>query len=475
MHTSHVVEMKRLALLILPLFLGPALFGSELARAVERLEDPTLENAKLVLEELDKLIARGDPRTVTLGKKMRRSVKRLFTNEYRANENRKGAEAQEAKAKQLDENARQWLKPNIHGKVNKLAASAASRDATELRRESQWAQEESSQEWSEEVADYERMLGDLQFSKEVNALVSLGLVLAKVVKRTSWVDRPRLKYDEARIDFVRDRITNIERWSTLAAHAADAGLLELSYDFYRKAGNESGRFRVGAKLASQLAAEGFSGSAINLWKRLDEVGRAEELQKKEPELRVENYKALENPALKRNVAPACVRISTANGRESGFFYKEGGYVITCKRVLLGKKGEVLPVRVTLENGESFKAKVIGISKESDIVAVKIEHRGHELLPIGNRENLKPGFALKLFGFAGKDKNIADIIPCTVLSPMETWNDQSTSRLALDASREYRGGPIVDGRGLVMGIFLSSKTGSARSLEAGAINTFLKQF
>ena len=122
------------------------------------------------------------------------------------------------------------------------------------------------------------MLGDLLFSKEDEALIILASVLIKVVKETSWVERPLLEYDDARIQFIRDRATNIDRWLTLAAHAVDAGELELSYDFYRKAGSESGRFRVGAKLAKQLESEGYLGSAINFWKRLDEVDRANELQ-----------------------------------------------------------------------------------------------------------------------------------------------------------------------------------------------------
>ena len=467
--------MKCVALIILPLFIVPALLGSELGGAVKRLEEPTIENAKLVLEELDDLIAKGDARRVTLGKKMHRSVKRLFTKNHKINEGRKIAEAREAKAKQFDENARQWLKPNIHGEVNKLAASAAFRDARELRRESQWSQEKSSKEWLEEVVDYERMLGDLRFSKEDEALITLASVLIKVVKQTSWVDRPSLKYDEARIQFIRDRVVNIDRWLTLAAHATDAGELELSYDFYRKAGSESGRFRVGAELAGQLSREGYLGSAINFWKRLGEIDRADELQKRMPDLKNEDYKSLEGAALTRNVAPACVRISTANGKETGFFYKEGGYVMTCRRILLDQEGKVLPVRVTLEDGQSFKAKVLGVSERNDIGALKIECRSHELLPIGDREDLKSGLTLKLFGLSAKDKNIADVIPCTVLSPMDSWKNQPTSELALDASRECRGGPIVNQRGRVMGIFLTSKLGSARSLEAGAIHAFLKRF
>jgi S1-C subfamily serine protease len=261
---------------------------------------------------------------------------------------------------------------------------------------------------------------------------------------------------------------------TLAAHAADADEFELSYDFYRKAGSESGRFRVGAKLANQLESEGYLGSAVNFWKRLDEGDRANELRKEKSKLSHEDYKSLEGAALTRNVAPACVRISTANGQESGFFFKEGGHVVTCKRILLGQDGKVLPVRVTLEDGQSFKAKVLGISEGNDIAALKIACRVHELLPIGDREDLKSGLTLKLFGLAAKDKNVADVIPCTVLSPMESWKNQPTSKLALDASRECRGGPVVDRKGRVMGIFLASKTGSARSLEAGAIHAFLKR-
>ena len=61
--------MKCLALIILPLLIVPVLSASELGEAVKRLEEPTLENAKIVLGELDTLIASGDARTVTLGKK----------------------------------------------------------------------------------------------------------------------------------------------------------------------------------------------------------------------------------------------------------------------------------------------------------------------------------------------------------------------------------------------------------------------
>ena len=474
-HILVVAEMKRSILIILSLLLLPSLKGSELGEAVKHLEEPSIESAKLVLEKLNSLIAGGDPRTVTLGKKMHRSVKRIFTKELKMNEGRKLAEEREAKAKQFDKNGRNWLKPNIHGRVNKLAAAAAFRDAKEQRRESQWAKEAHSKEWAEEVADFERMLEDLKFSKEDDALLTLGTLLATIVKRTGWVDRPSLEYDESRIQFIRNRVANKERWLTLAAHAADAGELELSYDFYRRAGSDLARFRVGAKLASQLAAEGYVGSSINLWQRLGELDRAMALKSEEAEVTAEDYKPLEGLALSRNVAPACVRVSTKNGNESGFFYKAGGYIIACKWLLLNKDREVLPVTVTLEDGQKFTAEVLGVSQGHDIAALKIEHEGHELLPIGDRGDLKPGLKLNLFGFVDHKATIAAASSCTVLAPMDGWNNQPTSKLALDASRGCRGGPLVDERGRVLGIFLTSKTGNARSLEAGAIHAFLKQF
>lgn len=473
-HILCIIQMKSFLFVILTSLMIPALRGSELGESVRPLNEPTIENAKLALEKLESLVSGGDARTVTLGKKMHRSVKRIFTKEHKMNEGRKAAAAREVKAKQLDKNGRQWLKPNIHGRINKLAASAAFRDAKELRRESQWAQEAHSKEWMEEVADFERMLGDLKFSKENDALLTMGALLATIVKRTSWVDRPALNYDEFRIQFIRDLVTNKDRWLTLAAHASDAGEFELSYDFYRKAESELGRLRVGAKLAGQLMAAGYPGSAINLWRRLGEIDRAKVLEVEEVELNARDFKPLEGAALNRNVAPACVRISTENGDETGFFYRDGGYVLACKWLLLNKEREVLPVTVTLENGRKFVAKVLGVSEGHDIAALKIDYERHELLPIGDREDLKPGLGLKLFGFSSKNKNIAGPIFCTVLLPMEAWNNQPTSRLALDATQSQRGGPIVDQRGRVLGIFLTSKTGSARSLEAGAIHAFLKQ-
>ena len=447
--------------------------GSDLGDVVAKLEDPKIESAKLVLKELDQMIVEGDARTVTLAKKVHRSIKRIFTKEHKMGEGKKLADDREAKAKQFDNNGRKWLKPNIHGRVNKLAASAAFRDAKVLRQKSVWAQEEYSAEWKEEVLDFEKMLGDLSFSKEDKALLSLAELLAVIVERTQWVDRPELVYDRARIRFLRERVNGKARWVTLASHALEAGDLELAYDFYRRAGSDLGRFRAGAKMAGEYVEVGYPGSAINIWERLGEKERAAELAKANPVLTAASYVTLGRAALERNVAPACVRVLTPGGHQSGFFFRQGGFLMTCKKGLLGDDGKPHSITIVLEDGRKFPATVLGFSSGHDVAALKIEHQGHEFLPAADRIDLKAGLAVTLFGFPESSVNVPAVVPGTVMIAMEEWNQQPTSRLALDGMVGQRGAPVVDRKGRVVGIYLTSKTGTARSLDAGAIEHFIE--
>lgn len=448
--------------------------GADLGEVVAKLKEPEIANAKLVLDELDEMIADGDARTVTLAKKIHRSIKRIFTKEHKMREGMKEANEREAKAKQYDKNGKQWLKPNVHGRNNKLAAAQAFRDANELRRKSTWSQAEHSKEWREEVMDFEKMLGDLRFSKEDEALLCLAEMLSVIVERTEWVNRPILTYDKARIRFLRDRLAGKDRWLTLASHASEAGDLELAYDFYRLAGSNLGRFRMGAKMAAQFAEEGYPGSAINLWERLGEADRAAELAKANPTLTAASYTPLGIAALERNVGPACVRVLFPGGHQTGFFFRQGGFLLTCKEGLLDEKKNPHPVTVVLEDGRKFEAKVLESSGGHDVAALKIEHSGHELLPIGERADLKPGLGVTLFGFVESSTNAPSFVKGTVMSALDEWNNQPTSRLALDGESGQRGAPIVDQRGRVVGIYLASRTGTARSLEAGAIQGFLKK-
>ena len=107
-------------LILILICLTAVIRGTELVEVVWELKIPSLATAKIVLEKLDRLIENGDARTVTLGKKVQRSVKRIFTKEHKVLAGKKDADDREAEARQLDRNRKQWLKPNVFGNVPAL-------------------------------------------------------------------------------------------------------------------------------------------------------------------------------------------------------------------------------------------------------------------------------------------------------------------------------------------------------------------
>ena len=465
--------MRSILLLSLLTLFGVPSWGSELGNVVAEFQKPTVGNAKSVLTELDRLIANGNARTVTLSKKVHRSVKRIFTLEYRIHTAQKEAAGKEARAKQLEKNAKEWLKPNVHGQVNRNAADVGLRRAMTLRSEAADLRAEFSKEWAEETAGFEKMLGDLEFSKEWGSLKTLGGVLQALVKRMPWVARPTLKYSEARILFLEDWLKNKEGWETLARHAAEAGDLDLAYDLYRKAGNLSAMAQIGGRLASDLEVQKFPGSALNVWECLGQTTKAEALRARHPVLTAASFRVLPPPSLHRRVAPACVRILTRAGPRTGFFYKSGGYLLTSKSGLKDERGKLSPLTVLLENGKKLPAQIIATSDQHDLIALRIDLSDHEVLPLSNGGELAAGSKLTLSGFSKPQENTPQFAQGTVMIPLELWKEQPTIRLALDASAGCRGGPFLDSRGRVVGLLMSSQTGTARSLEAGVIAAFVK--
>lgn len=464
-------------------FLIPLIPGGmpavDLGAAVGPLENPTLAEAKLVLAELDRLIAEGDARTVTLGKKMRRSVRRIFTQEHRVQEAKKKADEDEARARQLRRNGDEWLRPNVHGRTNKIAARAAYSEARTIRKKSQWRQEELSQDWREEVLDFEKMLGDLEFSQEWEALVILADTLAAIVERTPWVDRPELSYPAGRRDFLRERAENQDRWLLLARHAAEAGDFELSHHFYRSAGDREKEEEIAKNWAAELVAQGHPGTAISLWQSLGERERVEELQAETGGLEPANFKVFGSDALLRRVAPACVRILTEEGLQSGFFVKMGGFLVTCREGLIESKKDEKNQKqadspaptVVLRDGRRFPARLLGPDSESDLVLLKIEHEGHAVLPLASGDEVQAGRSLLLAGYEGPESRSVVAVMGTVLSTGSKRGD-SFYRLAMDGSEGQRGGPLLDPRGRVLGVFLSSKTGEARVRSVEAVRKLL---
>lgn len=83
----------------------------------------------------------------------------------------------------------------------------------------------------------------------------------------------------------------------------------------------------------------------------------------------------------------------SKGAGSGVIISEDGYIITNHHVI----EDANTVNVTLKNGKTYKAKLIGKDKVTDIALIKIEEKGLTPAVFGNSDNLKVGETVVAIG------------------------------------------------------------------------------
>ena len=142
------------------------------------------------------------------------------------------------------------------------------------------------------------------------------------------------------------------------------------------------------------------------------------------------------------------------GQGSGFIVDKEGHILTNYHVIDGAS----EVNVTLHNGETLSAQVVGTDRENDLSLLKVEPEkisSISPLPWGDSDKVKPGqMAIALgspFGLEGS-------ITVGVISGLERAipNAQErpiTNMLQTDAAINpgNSGGPLLDSRGEVIGI------------------------
>jgi serine protease Do len=75
-----------------------------------------------------------------------------------------------------------------------------------------------------------------------------------------------------------------------------------------------------------------------------------------------------------------------DGQGSGFLISPDGYILTNHHVV----GEATRVRVSLQDGRTFTAKLIGTDPKSDVAVIKIEGTNFPVLRLGNSDALQVG-------------------------------------------------------------------------------------
>lgn len=150
------------------------------------------------------------------------------------------------------------------------------------------------------------------------------------------------------------------------------------------------------------------------------------------------------------------------GSGSGVIITADGYIVTNNHVI----DRASEVEVTLDNKQSYKAKVVGTDPSTDIAVLKIDARNLEYLPFGNSDNLKVGeWVLAV----GNPFNLASTVTAGIVSAkgrnlgIIQGEMRIESFIQTDAAVNSgnSGGALVNMRGELMGIntAIASQTGN----------------
>ncbi|HJW08784.1 MAG TPA: trypsin-like peptidase domain-containing protein [Holophagaceae bacterium] len=164
------------------------------------------------------------------------------------------------------------------------------------------------------------------------------------------------------------------------------------------------------------------------------------------------------------------------GTGSGFVWDEAGHVVTNYHVVTVEKGQVMEepdeVRVTLADGHTFQARVIGRSLAYDVAVLQVFAPLESLkpLPIGSSQDLVVGQTVLAIGNPfGLDHTLTKGIISALNRNLATdFNTQIRGVIQTDAAINpgNSGGPLLDSAGRVIGMNSAIPAATGASVGIG---------
>jgi S1-C subfamily serine protease len=188
-----------------------------------------------------------------------------------------------------------------------------------------------------------------------------------------------------------------------------------------------------------------------------------------------------------NVSQSVVSVHSRNrGNGSGVIWNADGQIVTCSHII----GELDEVEVSLSNGKSYPAKVVGNDPYSDIALLKIkDSSGISLKPveIADSENLKAGqFVLALANPYGDYPSITQGIITSerrsIRGGAAGWQwapavaDVMDNIVITDTRLNpgYSGGPLVNVQGKMIGLNIAYISSSGVAIRTNKVKTISEQ-
>ena len=176
------------------------------------------------------------------------------------------------------------------------------------------------------------------------------------------------------------------------------------------------------------------------------------------------------------VLPSVVSIETMSkdggGSGSGFVIDTNGYLLTNNHVV----ADALTIRVILNDGREYAAKILGRDESYDLAVLKIKTTGLKALQFGDSSKVQVGDSVIAFGSPlGLSGTVTQGIISAKDRPVTAGDENSStsfiSALQTDAAINpgNSGGPLVDATGAVIGVNSAiASLGSALGSQSGSI-------
>jgi S1-C subfamily serine protease len=419
----------------------------DLASEISPISQPDLEGAKVAVQNLNKLaeIQYGKEKANT--QNLALVIKKLFTAEFNVSEQLEAYQKAQLEALRLEKSADSWEIPNAFGSVNLEAAHDQRKKANELRKTHGQLVAASQQKLLIQLKAAESTLHDFLKAEDFGVVILLGDAVRAINHRSMPEGVFSPAFSEDAVAGIREFMDKRAEWLTTAMNAESAANYEVAIRYFTKARNLEGRKRCAMSLAQELEKSGVYGSAIEYFEMAGDFKKSAQLRASHPDLRSESFKQLDTEDLFAKVAPCCVRISSGTGHGSGFFFRQGGYILTNWHVV--ENAGVITVK--LDDDRSFEAKLIAKGETLDLAIVKIDLDEHDIINFRADLEVRIGLPVSLLGYPELDLPTATMNSGRISNTNRVYKENPVYQLDVSANHGNSGGPVVDGNGRLVGV------------------------
>lgn len=437
------------AVFFLPLSVipGAAAPESELASGISPISQPDIMGAKAALKNLERLAESQKGVEKVRTQRLATVIKNLFTVDYRVSKQLEEQKKAEMEALKMEKSADTWEIPNAFGKTNPVAARDLRYKAGEVREKEAQLVATRQRELLVQLKEAESTIHDFHKSEDFGIVILLGDSVRAINERSMPKNAFNPTFSESALAGLREFINKRSEWLALAKNSESSANYEEAIRYFTKAKDLGGRKRCGLLLAKELEKGGVFGSAIEYFEVAGDFKKAAELRASHPDLRSESFEKLDAEDLFAKVAPSCVRIYTAKGMGTGFFFRQGGYILTNRHVV----SDADTVTVKLDDDRSFEATVVAKGEELDLAIIKIQLTEHDLVNFRTGLEVRIGLPVSLLGYPEVDLPTATMNSGRVSNTDRVFKGNPVYQLDVSANHGNSGGPVVDENGRLVGV------------------------